>query len=74
MEFELAESAVVHLCVYDVAGRLVRRLASGPQSAGRQSVGWDARGESGMRVPAGVYFVRMDAGSFTATRKAIVLN
>ncbi|MEZ5063913.1 MAG: FlgD immunoglobulin-like domain containing protein [bacterium] len=74
VEFALEQSEVVHLSVYDVAGRLVRRLASGPRSPGPQSVVWDARGEGGGRVPAGVYFVRLETARFAATRKAIVLE
>jgi hypothetical protein len=34
---------------------------------------WSGRSDAGERVSAGVYFVRMSAGDFGATRKIVVL-
>ena len=42
---------------------------TGPREAGPQSVHWDGRGPSGARVPAGVYFARLEAGAKVATAR-----
>ncbi len=65
---------VVSIRVFDVAGRLVRTLVEGPQSAGTRSVGWNGRDERGRAVASGVYFYRMQAGSFVQTRKMALLK
>ncbi|MFN8179227.1 MAG: S8 family serine peptidase [bacterium] len=64
----------VLLAVYDVAGRLVRTLVRGPIPAGRQAATWDGRDEAGRRVGSGVYFYRMDAGTFSQVRRVTVLR
>jgi flagellar hook assembly protein FlgD len=59
--------------VYDVGGRVVRTLASGPRDAGRYRAEWDGRDGTGARVAAGVYFVRLVAGDEAMTRKVAVM-
>ena len=51
----------VRLTVHDVAGRCVAVLAEGVRGGGAQTVTWDGRALGGGRVPAGVYFVRLEA-------------
>jgi hypothetical protein len=75
MEFDLARASHVRLTVFDVAGQSVRTLVDGRFEAGRnRRVIWDGLDASGRRVPSGVYFYRLDAGDFTATRKMVVLK
>jgi hypothetical protein len=57
-----AEGADVSIGIYDVAGRRVRSLVSGYQSAGRYEVVWDGRGDDGAGVARGVYFLRAYVG------------
>jgi hypothetical protein len=63
----------LELAVYDLAGRLVRVLASGPARAGRATIAWDGRDGSGARAPGGVYLVRLKAGAHSCNRKLVVL-
>jgi FlgD Ig-like domain len=65
---------VVSLTVYDVAGRLVRTLAEGVPGAGEKSVTWNGLDDAGRPVASGVYFYRMQAGSFVQTRKMVLLK
>ena len=63
LHFDLGESSgggtPVDVSVYDVAGRLVRRLLTGSLSAGPHSVEWDGRDSSGRDSPSGVYMLRV---------------
>jgi hypothetical protein len=69
-----AGGSAVTLKVYDVAGRLVRTLVNERQTAGRKSATWDGRNNRGITVATGVYFYRMQAGSFVETRKMLLLK
>lgn len=69
-----AGGATVRLVVYDVLGRHVRTLIDGFETAGRKRIVWDSRNARGHRVATGVYFVRMQAGSFVQTRKMVLLK
>ncbi|RKU08289.1 hypothetical protein C6502_15715 [Candidatus Poribacteria bacterium] len=77
--YQLAESANVTLMVYDMNGRLIRRLALGYQAAGMyQSRGraayWDGRNQLGESVASGLYFYTLTAGEFSATRRMLILK
>jgi hypothetical protein len=60
--------------VFDVSGRVVRVLASGPHSAGVHSVSWDGLNSAGARVDAGVFFVELAAGSNRSVHRVIWLR
>ena len=53
--FELRTPDVADVAVYDVAGRRVRDLGSGPFPAGRSELTWDGRDDAGRSVAPGVY-------------------
>jgi hypothetical protein len=69
-----AGGAIVDLAIYDVAGRLVKRLASGFQQPGARTAVWDGRNGRGQQVATGVYFYRLHAGTFVSTRKMVLLK
>lgn len=64
----------VRLQIFDVTGRLVKTLVDEPLDAGLHEAVWDGRGDDGHRVPDGMYFYRLAAGSFLEARKLIVMN
>ncbi len=64
-----AGGSTVDLAIYDLAGRRVAELARGTAPAGRHRVQWDGRDANDRSVAAGIYFVRMTAGSEIFTRK-----
>jgi hypothetical protein len=73
--FELTRDASVNLRVYDLAGRLVRVLASGQQlSAGRHEVRWTGTDDSDRSVASGVYIVRIDDGRSAQTGRMTLLK
>lgn len=47
--------------VFDIAGRVVREVFDGWQTAGRHELTWDGRNNAGGRVAAGMYVVRAEA-------------
>ena len=72
ISYQLAEPAEVTLTIYALNGQVVRRLALGHQSAGIYAAYWDGRSEFGKPVASGVYFYRLTAGDFSATRKMLI--
>ncbi|MCS4122862.1 CARDB domain-containing protein [Salinibacter ruber] len=67
LEYALPEARETTIKVYDVLGREVATLAEGKKEAGRHRVTLEAS-----RLPSGTYFARMQAGSFTKTRRIVV--
>ncbi len=72
--FDLPAPSMANVSIWDVTGRLVRTLVRGELEAGRYQPQWDGRDESGRMVSAGIYFVRLEAGEFAATRKVMRLR
>jgi hypothetical protein len=74
IEFALSTRAAVTLRIYDAGGRLVRTLVDRTMPAGKYMRMWDGRTSSGAEAASGIYFYRLDAGTFTATRKMVLLR
>lgn len=56
----LLRPEVTELGIFDLGGRLVRRLQRGQLAAGPHGFEWNGRDDTGRRAPAGVYFVSLD--------------
>jgi hypothetical protein len=69
IRFELARPVNVNLTVYDILGRRVAVLANEKMGAGSHDVKFDGTG-----LATGVYFYRIQAGSFVETRKLLLLR
>jgi len=74
LAYSVPSPGSVSLSIFDVSGRLVRRLVSGVQPAGRHTAFWDSVDENGVRVPSGVYFVKFQFGSTSHTQKIVLLK
>ena len=74
VSFTMPRAGHVELGVYDINGRLVRMLQRGTVAAGAHVLDWDGRDPQGGRVPAGVYFVRLDAPGAQLKAKVIKLR
>jgi flagellar hook assembly protein FlgD len=75
IRFDLPASGKVRLAIYDPRGRLIRTaIADEPMNAGPQQWLWNARNDSGDRVPAGVYLYVLEAGDQKAARKSVVIQ
>jgi len=62
------------LDIYDVAGRLVRRLVESPLLPGRHVRQWDLTSDAGAAVASGCYFFVLERGRERAVSKALVLR
>jgi len=72
--YEIPEGgSAVEIGVYNVAGRLVRTLASGIQGAGRSNVTWDGRDNAGVKMAQGVYFLKSVVGGKQSTFRVIYM-
>jgi flagellar hook assembly protein FlgD len=65
----------VDLKIYDLQGRLIRTLAQQQtHSPGVFTATWDGRDDSGQQVVSGIYFVKLQAGQFAASRKMALVK
>ena len=69
IKFDIPEQGFVSLKVYDVVGKEIATLVNNVKSAGSYSVDFN-----GSNLSSGVYFYRLEAGSFTAVKRMILVK
>lgn len=67
--FAIAEHGFVTLKVYNVLGQEVATLVNSAYTPGTYTVTWNAS-----KATSGVYYYKLVAGSFTETRKMLLLK
>ena len=77
--YTLADNAEVNVRIYNVEGKLVRKLDIGYQRAGsylnrEKAVYWDGRDQLGESVSSGIYFYTLKADAFSDTRRMVILK
>jgi hypothetical protein len=73
IEYDVASAGHVTVEIYDVSGRLVRRLVDGYKHAGRYTAVWDGRDTRGAPAHTGIYLYRMSATGYTSPAKKMLL-
>lgn len=74
IRYVVPASSELDLSVYDPAGRRVRTLHAGSQTAGEHVTTWNGTDESGRPVPAGVFFTRLRTADGTWTQKVVLFD
>ena len=69
IEFSLPARCDIRLELVNVLGQVVKEIADGNYSAGNHSVSLDAS-----HLASGIYFYRLQAGSFSDTKKLLLLK
>jgi photosystem II stability/assembly factor-like uncharacterized protein len=69
IHFSIAKLSIVNLRIFDLLGREVATLVNEQRPVGDYSVKWEAG-----NLPSGVYFCRLQAGSYSETRKLVLLR
>jgi hypothetical protein len=74
IRFELEARERVTLAVYSAGGQLIRTLVDDTRGPGVHAVQWDGRNARGAAQASGVYFYRLTAGSFSESKKMVLLK
>ncbi|PWB75889.1 hypothetical protein C3F09_01895 [candidate division GN15 bacterium] len=74
VSFALPKNAHVQLTVFNVLGQTVKTLVDEDMAAGNHTVTWNGRNSDGEQVSSGIYFYRISAGDFNATKKMMMLK
>jgi hypothetical protein len=74
IDFSLTQPGQVRIEVFNTLGQKVKALLDEHRLAGNYSVTWDAKDDKGRSVPSGVYFYKLTTGSFTDTKKMVLVK
>lgn len=70
--FTLPSQSEVSVRIYDVSGRMIRKLANGVVEAGKHILHWDGLDEKGCNAAGGLYFCRLVSGGQSRARTLII--
>ncbi|HVP07635.1 MAG TPA: FlgD immunoglobulin-like domain containing protein, partial [Candidatus Acidoferrum sp.] len=74
IEYSVPRSGSVNLTIFNLLGQVVKEWQFRQVPQGTHSIDWDGRTESGEVAATGVYFYRIEAGDFTASRKMLLMK
>ncbi|MFH0733604.1 MAG: T9SS type A sorting domain-containing protein [bacterium] len=69
IKFAIPTTSSVKLTIYNTIGKEIATLVNGSMEAGNHSVNWNAGDNS-----SGMYFFKLEAGNFTATKKMMLIK
>jgi len=72
--YELSQASHIELSVYNLLAQKVRTLTVGHLEKGFHQARWDGRDDNGRELGTGIYVLRLDTESFSATRKMIYIR
>ena len=72
--FSLKNPSKVSLSVYNIRGQLVKTLLSERMDNGNHTVNWNGTDDNGRKVSSGIYFYKLSADNFTATKKMVIIK
>ena len=72
--YDVPEVSDVTIKVYSLLGKEVRTIYSKQQMPGRYTQTWDGTDNTGRKLASGVYFLRMQAGSFSKLHKMTLIR
>ena len=74
LNYNVASASHVTLDIYNVLGEKVKTLVDEDQQPGYRTVIWNGSDTDGNTVPSGIYFCKMVAGDWSATRKITLMK
>jgi len=79
INFAVPRNGFVNLTIYDVLGNEVATLVNEEKAAGSyeiefSTIGGSASGRNVLNLPSGIYFYRLEAGTFVQTKKMILMK
>ncbi len=74
IRYDLERPAQVTLIIYNVRSQQVRKIVDQFQNPDNYQHHWDGRDDHGALVASGLYFYRLQAGSFSATKRMVFLK
>ena len=74
IEYALPQPSNITLTIYNVIGQQVHSWDISSQPPGYHTIRWDATDRFGNRVPSGIYLYRLQASTFAASKKMLLLR
>jgi len=69
IDFDINQAGLVEVKISDITGSMVKTVYEGFEGAGKHQINWNSE-----NLPSGVYFVSLQAGGNSLTKKVVLLK
>jgi len=74
IQFDIQQEEKVSLSIFDLQGRMIKRLMQGTAGPGSHSLIWDGTNAEGFVVASGVYLIELSTPNFRQIRRALLVK
>lgn len=74
IEFKVSINSIIKIEVFDILGQKVKTLLNEDKAPGTYILNWDGKDNLNNSVDSGIYFIKLNAGNFSNTKKMILLK
>ncbi|MFO7896862.1 MAG: carboxypeptidase regulatory-like domain-containing protein [Candidatus Cloacimonadales bacterium] len=74
IDFNLQNSSLIKINVYNIKGRLIKRLMQTELSAGKHQVFWDGHDDNSRPASSGVYFYQIETETQKVSKKMLLIK
>ncbi len=74
IQYSIPKTAKVNISIFNSLGQKVVTLVNQKQNTGNYKVNWNGKDANGNAVVSGVYFYKLSVGTYSLTRKMILLK
>ena len=74
ISFEIPTESIVSLVIYDIQGKVVRKLLHRSRLVGLHNIIWDATNDKGLAASAGMYFYTLESNGLAQTKKMLLIK
>lgn len=74
ISFSIQTESNVSIEIFNVKGQKVKTLTNDTYTSGMHSIVWNGSTDLGKKASSGIYFYRLNAGSYSSTRKMALLK
>jgi photosystem II stability/assembly factor-like uncharacterized protein len=72
--FFVPQTGNVSIQIFDLSGRLITTLANKKMQAGNHQLIWNSNDENGKVVSSGIYYLKLNTGSYSVSKKLSVIK
>lgn len=74
IQFSMDKAAPAQVTIYNQKGQTVKSFSMDSAAKGLNNVQWNGTDDNGRAVPSGVYYFRLKSGSYSSTKKMVLMK
>ena len=74
ISYNIKNPGLVTLNIFNIKGQKVKTLVDDRKTAGNHSVVWNGKDDNNKNVASGIYFYKMRSGTYSSTKKMILMK